>query len=153
MPVVMARIFMAYGPGQPEWKLIPATALRMLRGEPARIESPDRRLDWIYVSDVVAGLLAILRAAHPPDEVIDLGSGELTPIRELVERLRRTTGCASPPVWGSGVARGNQREWQADTARSAALTGWSPRVALDEGLALTVAALRHQQLPATPAIG
>jgi nucleoside-diphosphate-sugar epimerase len=152
-PVVMARIFMAYGPGQPEWKLIPATALRMLHGEAARIESPDRRLDWIYISDVVSGLIAVLRAEPPPDDVIDLGSGELTTIRELVERLRRLTACPAAPAWGAGVARGNQREWRADPGRTAELTGWLPRVGLEEGLARTVAALRHERPAATPQIG
>src|SRR5262245_3382563 len=60
--VVMARVFMAYGPGQPSWKLIPSTVARLLRNEPPVLESPDRLLDWIYVSDVAEGLIAAMAA-------------------------------------------------------------------------------------------
>jgi nucleoside-diphosphate-sugar epimerase len=143
-PVVMVRIFMAYGPGQPDWKLIPATALRMLRGEQAVIDSPERQVDWIYISDVVEGLLAVLAAPGMPEDVVELGSGKLTAIRDIVDRLRRLTGCALPPAYGSGRARGNDLVRKADLARTAASIGWAPRIPLEEGLTATVAALRQQ---------
>jgi len=144
-PVVMARIFMAYGPGQPEWKLIPFTAARMLRGEKIVIESPARQVDWIYIADVVAGLVAVLCAPGIEGEVVDLGSGALTTISTVVRRLHELTGATIAPEFAAGeAARGSRHSRCADVARSAALTGWRPVVALETGLGHTVAALRQQ---------
>ena len=142
-PVVMARIFMAYGPGQPEWKMIPSVAARLLRGESPVIESPDRMVDWIYVGDVIDGLLAALVARGIDGRVVDLGSGELVSVRGVVDRLRALIDPDVTPAYGRGSARGNERARAADLAECARLTGWSPRVALDEGLRSVVAALRQ----------
>ena len=56
-PVVMLRVFMAYGPGQRDMKIIPYTILSLLNGESPRLTSGRRPVDWIYVDDVVDGLL------------------------------------------------------------------------------------------------
>lgn len=141
-PVVMARIFMAYGPGQPSWKILPATVARLLRQEAPVIDSPDRAVDWIYIADVVAGLLAVLSASDVDGEVVDVGSGELVTIRAIVERLRRLVGTDVQPSYGSAQARGDAGVRRADVARAQALTGWRPTVSLDEGLQRTVNALR-----------
>ena len=58
-PVVVARLFMVYGPGQ--WalsKLIPSTILTLLRGEAPKVSSGERPVDWVYIDDVVDGILA-----------------------------------------------------------------------------------------------
>jgi nucleoside-diphosphate-sugar epimerase len=147
-PVVMARIFMAYGPGQPEWKLIPATVRRMLRGERVVIESPERRVDWIYISDVVAGLVATLCAPGLEGDLVELGSGKLTSVREIVDRLQKLTQPALAPVYDGARPRGNECTRAADVEKSRRQTGWAPQVSLDEGLARTVAALRQREMEA-----
>jgi nucleoside-diphosphate-sugar epimerase len=142
-PVVMARVFMAYGPGQPEWKLIPSVTARLLRGESPTIESPDRMVDWIHVADVIEGLLATMIAPDIEGRSVDLGSGALASVRGVVDRLRALTDPSIRPAYGSGPARGNERVQVADLAECARLTGWAPRIALDDGLRSVVAALRQ----------
>jgi nucleoside-diphosphate-sugar epimerase len=48
----MTRIFMIYGPGQSAKKAIPHSIARMLRGNPLKIASPRRKVDWLYVEDL-----------------------------------------------------------------------------------------------------
>src|SRR5271165_2707533 len=82
-PVVMPRIFMTYGPDQRDLqKLVPFVIRELLRGEAPKLSSGRRRADWIYVDDVVEGLL---RAAITPGIegcAFDLGTGGLTSVRE-----------------------------------------------------------------------
>ena len=62
-PVAVARLFMVYGPEQEDSrKLVPYVTLSFLRGEAPRLTSGARQIDWIYVDDAVAGLLAVARA-------------------------------------------------------------------------------------------
>ncbi len=75
-PVVIARVFMVYGPAQQDLtKLIPYVTLSLLRGETPKITSGDRLVDWVYVSDVVEGFVALGQAPGIDGETLDLGSG------------------------------------------------------------------------------
>ena len=57
-PVVMPRIFMTYGPDQKDLqKLVPFITLALLGGEVPKLSSGRRMADWIYVDDVVEGLV------------------------------------------------------------------------------------------------
>lgn len=143
MPVVMTRIFMTYGPAQPAWKLIPAVAGQLLRGEPPVIASPAREVDWIYVSDVVAGLLRAMTTPGLEGGSVDIGSGELVTIRDVVERLRTMINASVEPRYGESPPREREQVCKADIGESMRLMGWRPRIGLEEGLRQTVIAMQH----------
>jgi nucleoside-diphosphate-sugar epimerase len=136
--VVVTRPQMAYGPGQPCWKVIPSTILALLRGEAPRLSSGARAVDWIYVDDVVDGLLMASVAPGIEGATLDLGSGRLTPIREIVLMLVELLDAEVTPVFGALADRPRMRERPADVARTNATIGWKPTTPLDVGLMRTV---------------
>lgn len=136
-PVVMTRIFMCYGPGQTEWKLIPYTISCLKRGEPPRIASPDRLVDWIYAGDAAEGLIAAISAPGAIGASVDVGSGETHSIREVVQMLRAIVDPAIP-VELTGEPRAHEQVRRADASLTEELTGWRARTSLGEGLRLTV---------------
>ncbi|BAU48082.1 NAD-dependent epimerase/dehydratase [Sulfurifustis variabilis] len=139
-PVVLLRFFMVYGPGQwDEKKLVPYVIRSLLEGRAPEISSGRRRIDWIYVDDVVEGCLAAARASGVEGETIDLGSGELATVRDVVERIVALAGPGTVPRFGAVPDRPFEQERLADVARTRARIGWQPRVGLAEGLARTVA--------------
>jgi nucleoside-diphosphate-sugar epimerase len=142
LPVVTARVFMTYGPGQPAVKLVPYVVRHFLAGTSPRVISPDRPVDWIYVDDVIAGLVRLAEADGLEGQTIDLGSGTLTPVRSLVDRLRVLTGASVCPEYGppGRDPPGPTSHARLDATRRA--IKWSPQVSLNDGLARTVAALR-----------
>ena len=94
------------------------------------------------------GLALVIAAMTAPEidgRVVDIGSGQLASIQEIVEKLRALINPAVVPTYGRGTARGNERHTVANLAESGRLTGWAPRVGLESGLQQVVAALR--QLP------
>jgi UDP-glucose 4-epimerase len=143
LPVVMTRIFMTYGPGQPEWKLVPSVVRTFLSGRAPEIASPARAVDWIYVADLVAGLLRVLTAPGLEGQSVDLGSGELTNVAEIVALLRQLIAPGIEPRFGQSP-RVNERVCRADATETLRLTGWRPVIGLHEGLRLTVDALRRK---------
>ena len=79
LQVVTARIFMTYGPAQPDRKkLIPYVTDCLLRGEAPQLTSGERLVDWVYVDDVVDGLLAAATSPRGAGKTVDLGSGTLS---------------------------------------------------------------------------
>jgi nucleoside-diphosphate-sugar epimerase len=139
LPVVIARVFMVYGPGQIDLtKLIPYVILSLLRGEPPKITSGDRLVDWIYVSDVVDGFLALAQQPGLEGSTIDLGSGALVSIREIVQQVVSIMGGRKGPEFGALPDRPMEPVRLAKTAETFARIGWKPQVSLREGLERTV---------------
>jgi len=136
--VVITRPFMTYGPGQRPHKLIPHAILALLRQQTPKLGSGRRMVDWVYVDDVVHGLL--LAAAQPGVEgaEFDLGSGQLVSVREVVERLVRLTGTTARPAFEAGRDRPFEVERIADLDPTVARLGWTARVPLDQGLSQTI---------------
>ncbi len=143
-PVVMARIFMVYGPGQVDHtKVVPYSILSALRGEAPRLTSGTRPVDWIYVDDVVAGLLAAAEVAGIEGETFDLGSGELVTVRQIVEKICHALA-APPPEIGALADRPLEFVRRANVAKSLGRLGWRPAIGLEEGLHRTIVGLRGE---------
>jgi nucleoside-diphosphate-sugar epimerase len=145
LPVVTARIFMVYGPGPAHPKmLVPYVVRSLLRGEAPELSSGNRRVDWIYVDDVVRGLVALGGAEAIVEGSVELGSGLLVTIREVVERLVEIVGSDVMPRFGALPDRPNERVRRADVDETRRKLDWAPSVSLDEGLRRTVAHHREQ---------
>jgi len=143
LPVVVARIFMVYGPGQRDrTKVVPASILAALAGERPPIASGTRPVDWIYVDDVVEALLALSVAPGVEGRTLDVGTGSLATVREVVEEICRQCGVAGGPAVGAVADRARETQRRADPETTFAACGFRARVTLAEGLARTIASLR-----------
>jgi len=139
LPVVIARVFMVYGPAQVDLtKLIPYVTLSLLQREAPKVTSGDRLVDWVYVSDVVNGFLALATASKVEGETVDLGSGSLVSIREIVERLAGLVDNGIKPQLGAVPTRPMEPTRIARIADSFGRIGWKPEVPLADGLKQTV---------------
>lgn len=143
-PVVTARIFMVYGPGQSSRFLIPYVISSLLNGSPPKISSGKRAVDWIYIDDVVAGLLELGDAPDVEGCTIDLGSGLLTTIREVVEHLTKRANRPVQPLFGAIPDRPLERI-RAANSDSYAQLNWKPITPLAQGLNLTLQWYEDQQ--------
>jgi nucleoside-diphosphate-sugar epimerase len=137
-PVVLARIFMTYGPGQPLTKVIPSTILSLLHKQSPKLSSGKRPVDWIYIDDVIDGLL--LAALVPGLEgcTIDLGSGKLIPIYEIIHQLVNLINPQIKPLFGALQDRPLERIRFANVLYTHKKIGWQPSIPVEEGLRLTV---------------
>jgi nucleoside-diphosphate-sugar epimerase len=138
-PAVIARIFMVYGPNQKdEKKLVPYVIQSLLAGQTPKMSSGARLVDWIYVDDVVAGLVRLAQADGLAGQTVDLGTGQLESVRSVVERIAQQLGSAAVLQFDPAADRPLEQVRAADVARTETLTGWRPRIALDEGLQATI---------------
>jgi len=139
LPTVIARVFMVYGPAQIDLtKLIPYVTLSLLQGKAPKITSGDRLVDWIYVSDVVSGFLSLAEAPAIEGATLELGSGTLISIREIVQQVAQLIGNGVEPDFGALPDRPLEPTRIAKVAETFAKIGWKPTVALHEGLRRTV---------------
>jgi nucleoside-diphosphate-sugar epimerase len=138
VPVVTLRPFMTYGPHQKPHKIIPYTIRSLLNGEAPAVRSAPRLADWVYVDDVID---AFMRAATAPDVVgstIDIGTGALTSVREVVERLHSMIQGSPAPQYCSSAPRLPEVVRRADTDVARRALKWKATTSLVDGLGRTV---------------
>jgi nucleoside-diphosphate-sugar epimerase len=139
VPAVLARVFMVYGPAQQDLsKLIPYVILSLLQGKSPSISSGDRMIDWIYVNDVVEAYLALAKVPGIEGQTLEIGSGELVSIREIVDQVAGLVSGPAKPKYGALADRPMEPLRIADIARTRDLIEWAPRTPLKEGLSRTV---------------
>jgi nucleoside-diphosphate-sugar epimerase len=111
---------------------------RALKGMPLQLDNEGRASrDFIYVGDIVGGLLRCATAGEPGD-VYNLASGVETSIRELAETINRMAGNEA------GVELLPARDWDrsgnrfGSTEKARRMLGFKARVSLEDGLNRTV---------------
>lgn len=145
LPYCALRYGNVYGPRQDpagEAGVVAIFAAAMLAGRPVTVNGDGLQArDFVFVADVArANLLALDRG----EGIFNIGSGIPTSINAIFDRLAALTGYARPRSHGPAKP-GEVRAIYLDAARAARDLGWQPQVALDQGLALTVAHFRGQE--------
>jgi nucleoside-diphosphate-sugar epimerase len=134
---------MAYGPAQRDLKkLIPYTILSLLQGARPQFTSGTRQVDWVFVDDVVRGMIELSKAEGVEGTAVDLGTGIATAVREVVETIAALMKSGMVPTFGDVPDRQDEQVRVADVARTEALLGWKPSIALRDGLSRTIAYYR-----------
>ena len=145
LPVAVTRFANVYGGGDANGsRLVPEAVSAALAGRPPVVRSdgsPER--DFLYVEDAVGAYVAIsdaLGRGEARGEAFNAGGGRPHRVLDVVELICRLAGSGvKPDVRGAGTPSGEiDRQW-ADFSKLQALTGWAPRVPLEEGLRRTIA--------------
>jgi nucleoside-diphosphate-sugar epimerase len=152
LPVVRARFQNVYGPGEilgaGEWRGTPATiwrnvvptfVYRALKGMPLQLHGDGSSTrDFIYVADIVEGLVRCATTEGVAGDVFNLASGRETTVRELAETIIALAGSDAPLEFLP------QRDWDrslhrfGSTEKARAALGFEARVGLEDGLRRTV---------------
>jgi len=151
LPVVKARFQNVYGPGEVlgagRWRgtvntvwrnVAPTFVYRSLRNETLPVENGGiASRDFIYVDDIVEGLIACAERGEPGG-VYNLASGVETTIRELAELVNELTGNPTP------IALAPARDWDhsgkrfGDPRKAREELGFTAEMPLREGLERTI---------------
>jgi nucleoside-diphosphate-sugar epimerase len=137
-----------YGPGDTNWsRIVPATFARLARGERALIDGTDGTnvLELLHVRDMASAYLATaenLDNEEVSGEAFNFGSGQPITLRDAVVATARAwneaTGAsveAEPLITGPRVI---SRKYL-DIEKARRVLGWTPQIALEDGLRETAA--------------
>jgi dTDP-glucose 4,6-dehydratase len=144
LPVLVTRCTNNFGPYQYPEKAIPLFTTNLLEGRPIPLYGDGlNERDWLYVDDHCAGVhLALTSGAV--GEIYNIGAGNETPNRVLVDKLLALHGVGEELVDYVPDRLGHDRRYSVDITRIAAL-GWRKQRTLDEALEATVAWYRENR--------
>ncbi len=138
VPTIGLRFFNVYGPRQdprsPYSGVISVFCGRLSRGEPILINGDGNQTrDFIFVGDVVGGILAALQRASVSAPVLNLCSGQATSVRALAATLIALAD-ASVPVLHGPPRPGEIRHSLGDRSRAETMLALAPPRPLSDGL-------------------
>jgi len=136
-PVTVTRCTNNFGPYQYPEKAIPLFTTNLLDGRPIPLYGDGlNERDWIYVDDHCAGVHLALTQGES-GEVYNIGAGNETPNRVLVDKLLALAGVGEEMVTYVADRLGHDRRYSVDISKITAL-GWKRQRSLDEALEATV---------------
>jgi dTDP-glucose 4,6-dehydratase len=144
LPVVVTRCTNNFGPYQYPEKAIPLFTTNLLDGGriPLYGDGMNER-DWLYVDDHCSGVHLVLERGVA-GEIYNIGAGNETPNRVLVDKLLALLGKDESSVRYVEDRLGHDRRYSVDIAKVTAL-GWRRTRSLDEALESTVAWYRDNR--------
>jgi dTDP-glucose 4,6-dehydratase len=142
---VIVRLFNTYGPRMRpnDGRAVPTFVAQARSGQPLTVAGDGKQTRSLcYVDDTVGGIIAAAASGHAGP--INIGNPDEHTIAELAERIRTLCRSESPVRF---VPRpGDDPELRRpDITLARAVLGWEPAVAIEDGLARTIAwfAERH----------
>jgi UDP-glucuronate decarboxylase len=136
----IARIFNTYGPGMrpDDGRVISNFIVAALKNAPLVILGDGSQTrSFCYVTDLVAGLLALMGSSDTGPEPVNLGNPFETTVAELAEIVRRKTGTQAS-VEFRPLPLDDPRRRRPDITRASTLLGWVPSTPLELGLEVTI---------------
>ena len=114
-----------------------------LQGEPFEVWGGEQLRDFSYVEDVVDALLLAAATPELDGAAFNLSGDPVVSLRALAEMLRGETGQGFEiRPFPAERRRIDIGDYHADDGRFRELTGWAPKVALEEGVRATLAFYR-----------
>jgi NAD dependent epimerase/dehydratase len=149
LPVVTVRPFNTYGPRQSARAVIPTIVSQLVAGA-SRLHlgalNPTR--DLTYVSDTVAGFIALAGCDEAVGREVNLGTGHEISIVDLASLLCDVVGAHPAVVVDDERVRPARSEVErlvSDPSLASALCGWKAATSLRQGLAVTADWFRANQ--------
>ena len=141
----VARIFNTYGPRMraADGRAVPTFVRHALAGEPIPVAGDGTQTRSVcFVDDLVEGVLRLASSGHPGP--VNLGNPQELTVLRLAELVREAC-CSSSPITFVGRPADDPQQRCPDITLARTVLGWEPAVAVEEGLARTVAWVREQR--------
>ena len=107
--------------------MLPYVTVSLLQHESPRVGSETHSFDWVYIDDVVDALLRCAVCSEGDARSIDVGTGTLTSVRALIERVVEITSYDVAVQFGAIPDRVLEPSRVARVEETKRLTGWLVR--------------------------
>jgi UDP-glucose 4-epimerase len=133
-----------YGPRQNphgEAGVVAIFALQMLRGDrPTIYGDGSKTRDYTFIEDIVRANLALLEKGD--GEILNLGWGKPVSDFQIFELVRKAAGYSNSPQYAP-VRNGEVAHIALNAGRAKAVSGWVPKVSIEDGIMRTVEFIKN----------
>jgi len=142
VPVVIARPFNTYGPRQSARAIVATIITQLLSsGKEVKLGSLHPTRDLSYVEDVCDGFVSLAECDKAIGRAVNIGSGREISIKDLAQLVIKIINPQARVVLDKTRKRPPKSEVErllCDNTVIRKLTGWKPKVPLEEGIKRTI---------------
>jgi nucleoside-diphosphate-sugar epimerase len=138
-PITIARVFSAYGPYEENNRLIPTVIKLALNNKEISLTSGKVQRDFIYVEDLVNGLLKIANSKLKNGEIINLGTAKQHENNDIIRAIEKILHKTLHVKIGKFPKRAwDTNYWVSNNQKAKKLLSWKPKYSLEDGLKKTI---------------
>ena len=143
-PIITVRPFSVYGYFEEPIRLIPATIWHCLKHKDMDLSNGTNSMDFIFIEDVVAACIKLIKTPSLNGEIINLGTGEGHTIKEVVQKILNISQSNIALNWGRlSTSKFTPEKWVANPRKMENVLKWTPQHSLDSGLRKTIDWMRE----------
>ncbi len=137
-PVVFLRLFLIYGEGQDENRLIPYVIKNSLINKRIFLSNKKTIRDFLYISDFIDAISLIIKSKKGNGQVFNICYGKSYSIENIIKKLSKNIKNIKL-VYGKRVRKYKESEKiYASNDKVKKYFNWKPKITLEHGLKLTV---------------
>jgi UDP-glucuronate decarboxylase len=140
IPIKVARIFNTYGPRMDllDGRVVSNFIVQALQNEPITIYGDGTQTrSFCFVSDLIDGFLKLMETGPEVTGPVNLGNPTEFTMLELATKIIELTGSRSTLRY-LPLPADDPKQRKPDISIATSVLNWKPKVALDEGLTLTI---------------
>ena len=140
----IVRIFNTYGPRMRlhDGRVVPAFISQALKNRSVTVFGRGQQTrSFCYVSDLIEGIYRLMMSAQ--NQPVNIGNPAEMTVLEFAKEIIRATGSRSKIVF-KPLPQDDPRQRRPDITRARTILGWTPKVALAEGLVKTIEYFRRK---------
>ena len=138
-PVVILRLFLVYGPNQATNRILPQIIINSLKNKKFKTTKGDQYCDFCFVDDAVNAIFKTLVSKTSNGEIINIGSGKPTKIKQLINLVYKLIGRGKPQFGKLKYRKETNMNLYPNIKKAKRIIGWYPKTKLIQGLKFTIA--------------
>ena len=139
LPLITLRAFGIFGENEGSHKFFPRIILALLQGREVNLTGCTQFRDYCYVGNLVDAFLLAAQAKSCRNEIFNIGSGTIQPLKYYVEMVYAHLKCTGRPNYGAIPYRPDEVWYpHPDISKIKTVLKWEPKVSLEDGLARTI---------------
>ena len=137
-PVVILRLYQAYGPKQDANRIIPQAITSFLENINFDTTEGKQLRDFIYIDDVIRAIINSLLIKKSKGKIINIGTGQHRKIRDVIMKIFKIIKKGKPNLGQIKMRKDETLKIYPSIKKANTLINWSPKISFIDGLNKTI---------------
>ncbi len=137
-PSVIVRLYLVYGPYQDPNRVVPYTILNSIHGKKFNCSNGKQLRDFLYIDDVINGIIKILKKKELSGEIINLGYGKPKSVKNVILKISKIINSGKPKFGNIPLRKDEIFKLYPEISKAKKVLKWRPKTNIDIGLNKTI---------------
>ena len=137
-PATILRLYQAYGPRQDINRFIPIIVKSCLTNKKFSCSEGKQFRDFVYVDDVVDGIIKSLKNKKAKGQIFNIGSGKPLKIKGVIEKINKKIKKGYPQYGKIKLRKDEELKTFPSIKKAKQLINWKPKISFQNGLQKTI---------------